>query len=393
MTRRLLLSILVCGVILSTAALAYAPYLLRLLYEGYPAAIWPAPGAFAEISGKSPPVPIARSSDASERALPSDLAKVFDASGGRAILIDRAGRLELEHYSAGFGPSTKFNSFSMAKSLVGALIFKSYAEARIRSLDISIGEILSDYGDAAFQAVTIRDLLRMRGGVLFHRDDPLATEDQTKDLERVLYNPFGPMARLHAEGPTAIRLNLTANKSLANDFRYQNVNTAILAALLEKLYSRPIADLLSEKIWRPAGAGAAQWRRSHDSGSVSAYCCIFATSYDWIRVARYLLRNGTASKPFLPEPLWRELMGLDLQSAALHSVVYGYHFRHDILDRPGEALQGRFTYMLGQGGQILYILPEHDLIVLRFGERTQLLHTTLYAASRLFGAPAVNARP
>jgi hypothetical protein len=34
--------------------------------------------------------------------------------------------------------------------------------------------------------------------------------------------------------------------------------------------------------------------------------------------------------------------------------------------------------MLGQGGQILYMLPEQDLVILRFGEKMQLLHSTLY---------------
>ena len=33
------------------AALAYAPYLPRLLWEGYPGATWPAHGSFGEIEG------------------------------------------------------------------------------------------------------------------------------------------------------------------------------------------------------------------------------------------------------------------------------------------------------------------------------------------------------
>ncbi len=386
MRSKLIVTALAAIFAISGGAVAYAPYLPRLLYEGYPAAVWPSPGAFAEIAGASALAPINRRADASARALPADLAAIFEASGGHALLVDRGGRLELEHYAGGFGEATRFNSFSMAKSLVGALVFKALAEGRLASLDVAIGDILPDYGDAAFRAVTLRDLLRMRGGVLFQRDDPLAA-DETKDIEGALYNPFGPMARLHAEGLGAIRTSLTADHAIADRFRYENVNTAIVAAALEKLYGRSVAALLSEKLWRPAGAAAAQWRRYNDRAAVSAYCCIFATARDWIRIGRYLIDNGTPSEPFLPEALWRELMGFDLDAAVLRQGVYGYHLRHDVLDRAGEPLQGGFSYMLGQGGQLLYLLPKHHLVVLRVGERMQLLHSTLYGAWNALSLP------
>ncbi|MGI9407442.1 MAG: hypothetical protein ACR2O4_13810, partial [Hyphomicrobiaceae bacterium] len=60
----------------------------------------------------------------------------------------------------------------------------------------------------------------------------------------------------------------------------------------------------------------------------------------------------------------------------------GLHIRHDILDRPGEPIQGRFAYMMGQGGQVVYLMPSHDLVVVRFGGRHQKLHSTLYEVWR-----------
>jgi hypothetical protein len=51
-----------------------------------------------------------------------------------------------------------------------------------------------------------------------------------------------------------------------------------------------------------------------------------------------------------------------------------------VLDRPGQQLQCPFTYFFGQNGQLLYLMPEHDLVVYRAGERMQLLHSTLYGA-------------
>jgi hypothetical protein len=48
-----------------------------------------------------------------------------------------------------------------------------------------MGGFLPGYGDDAFRADTIGDLLRMRRGVLFYRDGPLAGDDP-KDLESFL---------------------------------------------------------------------------------------------------------------------------------------------------------------------------------------------------------------
>ncbi|MEM7300106.1 MAG: hypothetical protein AAF468_03395 [Pseudomonadota bacterium] len=42
-----------------------------------------------------------------------------------------------------------------------------------------------------------------------------------------------------------------------------------------------------------------------------------------------------------------------------------------------------FLYFMGQGGQTTYLVPQHDLAVVRFGDDHQLLHSTLYEAARL----------
>ena len=68
-----------------------------------------------------------------------------------------------------------------------------------------------------------------------------------------------------------------------------------------------------------------------------------------------------------------------MMSAAANTDLQVYH---NVLDRPGEALQGRFTYMFGSGGQIVYMMPQRKLVVVRFGRQMQLLHSTLYAAWR-----------
>lgn len=77
------------------------------------------------------------------------------------------------------------------------------------------------------------------------------------------------------------------------------------------------------------------------------------------------------------------LLGRDLDPGDLVDGVYRSQIRYDILDRDGETLSGPFLYFSGLNGQITYIVPDRDLIVVRFGDGYQLLHSTLYEANRL----------
>ena len=138
--RRLLivLALVLAGAV--TATLAYAPYLPQLVAEGVPPLTWPAPGHFATIQGAETPRDLRIVEAATSRPLPPDLAAAFSDKGGKALLVAHAGRLELERYAPGADAQTRFNSFSMAKSLVGALVYRALAEGKLTNLDQTLGE-------------------------------------------------------------------------------------------------------------------------------------------------------------------------------------------------------------------------------------------------------------
>ncbi len=144
MMRRVLLGLGLAVVILLGGALAYAPYLPSLALEGFPALTWSGRGAYAEIAGARTPGDLHVSASAATTPLVPELATPFTEKGGKALLVYRDGALALEHYEAGADQTTRFNSFSMAKSLVGALIYRALAEGKLQSLDQTLGELLPD---------------------------------------------------------------------------------------------------------------------------------------------------------------------------------------------------------------------------------------------------------
>ncbi|MCP5000659.1 MAG: serine hydrolase [Hyphomicrobiales bacterium] len=306
---------------------------------------------------------------------------LFDERGGSALLIWQGGELRGQHFDAGVTPETRFNSFSMVKSLVGALVLRAHADGLIGNLADPIGTYLPDIGDDTFRRVPIDRFLTMRSGVALETGDLKAMSDaELKPIEDYALNPFSPLARLHMEGLEPLAAQLRTDPATIGQYNYQNLNTAILGRLVSVVYGMPLEHVLMEKIWRPSGAEEAFWRAPVENQPVTAYCCLFATPGDWANIGVFLMHNGTPAQPFLPQSLWRDLFGASLQNEQLVSGHYGKHIFHNILDRQGEKLQGPFTYMIGRGGQMTYMMPEHDLVVVRFGDGYPLLHSTLYGA-------------
>ena len=258
----------------------------------------------------------------------------------------------LAHYADGVTSETKLNSYSMVKSLIGALTLKAIADGRLRSLDEPLSEALPGVGDVSLGRVTLRELLEMRSGIEVEVHG-LKSVSGDKDVEATKMDLFGAMARLHTGGLDAIATELKSDPALRQAYSYQNVSTALLGKLLARAYRMPLEQALALELWVPAGAGPAEWRRYGEGLEVTAYCCLYARPMDWARIGVFLMRNGTPGKPFLPEPLWRAFLGLDLASAEVADGRYGLHIRQDLLDRPGRAAAGQVQLSHGEPG------PDH----------------------------------
>ena len=358
--RVFMISLLAAGTF-SVGTIAFAPQVPTLLREGFPPDVWTGKGRYVQVAGVDGDVAIGAST------IPAAARTRFDAADGRAILVDQGGTLIFESYGNGIKSSDRLNSFSLVKSLVGALVIRALADQRIGSLN----DPLSLYLGPKAPDIAVGDALTMTSG-LFYDGEP------SKSVDDAGFSPFGPLAKLHVFGTKAVLPDLAVDPAAKGQFAYQSVNTALLGAVLEVAYDRPLPELLSDLIWKPAGAASADWRAYSKAEGVSAYCCLYARPEDWLHVGRYLLNNGTPEVPFLPADLWQDFIRPDLTTSERHESTYGWHLRHDVLDRGGEALAGPFAYFMGRGGQMLYLLPDSDIVVVRFGESPQLLHSTLY---------------
>jgi len=360
--RRFMILVCLALPLLAGTVLAFVPQLPLLLREGFPSETWPAEGQFLTVQGAaSAPADLAGAGEIAPAAQDR-----FSDSGARALLVDQGGAMSA-HFADGIDEASRLNSFSLVKSLVGALVLRAHSDGLIPDLDVP----LAAYLDPEAPDATIRQALSMTSGLISNGEPAKSVDDEG-------FSPFGPLAELHAFGVEAVLPELEADADAQGVFAYQSVNTALLGAVLEQVHDRPLPDILSEQIWQQAGAAEAYWRANPSSGNASAYCCLYARPLDWLLVGRFLLENGATDAPFLPEALWQDWLLPQLSPDQRRAGAYGWHLRHDVLDREGAGVAGPFAYFMGHGGQMVYLLPEQDAVVVCFGETPQLLHSTLY---------------
>lgn len=396
---------------LGSGAVAYRyPHVIAIAEEGFPAKVWPAKGIYVDVVGKPKQWPHKFEANARlDTEFGKKLQQLNIDNETDALVAYHKGELKYAYFRDGFSEKTQFNSYSMAKSLIGYLVLKAIDEGEIDGLDTPIGTYLIDLKDEALKKQTIERFLSMRSGLRIEKKGPPKplAKDAKRGADKDASNPFTLLAQMHIEGLPGILDYLEMPENPSDEYHYQNVNTALLGLMLTRIYKKPLNVLLSQKIWKPAGASHAHWRTYTDEGSVTPYCCLFATVEDWAKVAYFLSKNGMTMEqahhlksdrsgndiqlagdeaesaqqltPFLQSSLVLKYMVADrFEKKDLREGVYGLHVRHDILDREGEAIQGPFTYFVGHGGQLVYMLPEHDLVIVRFGRKHTLLHSTVY---------------
>lgn len=376
-----LVLLLICGLIGIGGVVYRYPHVIAIADEGFPAAVWPARGIYVQVTGEPVKWPhkfetkVDTSTEAGKKLLALNLENETDA-----LVAFHQGKLRYAYFRDGILPEAQFNSFSMAKSLIGYLVLKAIDEGEIDSVKSPIGEYLLDLPDKKLSEQTIEHFLTMRSGLDIEKKGPpkpLAM-DAKRGPDKDASNPFTLLAKMHIEGIAGIKSSLKIPDDANYEYHYQNVNTALLGLMLTRVYKQPLNVILSEKIWKPSGATHARWRTYTNAGGVTPYCCLFASAEDWAKVAIFLERNGSKQAPFLSPESLKLINGSAYDEAALRKGVYGLHVRHDILDREGEDIQGRFTYFVGHGGQLVYLFPEQDLVVVRFGRKHTLLHSTIY---------------
>ena len=195
----------------------------------------------------------------------ADFAGFMHAQRVRGILVLHDGRIRLERYAPPHGPSTRWNSFSVAKSITSTLVGAAMKDGYIRSLDDDVTRYIKGLKGSAYEGVTVRQLLTMTSGVKWNED----YTDLNSDVARMYAQPAEPgfdmtvsyVRKLPREAPPGTK------------WVYKTSETNLVGVLVAEATGKPLAEYLSEKIWRAYGTSTSSWPFS---ASAASSCCTTA---------------------------------------------------------------------------------------------------------------------
>jgi CubicO group peptidase (beta-lactamase class C family) len=269
-----------------------------------------------------------------------------------AFLVVHEDRLVRERYFGGSTRASLQTSFSAAKSFVSTLVGIAIDEGLIGSVDDRLTEYLPELAarDPRFRKITLRHLLTMSSGIRYREGGFPSLGDDTYtyygvDLRDVALN------RVRIEGPPGIA------------WEYNNYHPLLLGLVLERTAGTPVSDFMATRLWQPLGAEAdATWNLdSERSGFEKMESGLNARAVDYARFGLLFLHNGEWNGRRIVSEDWvRAATRAGTSTDPARYYGYRYFWWLDV-DRPG-----RF-YALGKYGQYIYVAPDADVVVVRFG--------------------------
>jgi CubicO group peptidase (beta-lactamase class C family) len=206
------------------------------------------------------------------------------------MAIVHRGRLVFEHYANGMTAETPHILMSVSKSMLGLLVEKL-------GLDTGreVSEIIPEMRATAYRGATLRHLLDMRAGIAWDENYLASSGPIIEYRKSTGWNPLGPgeaPSDLHSfyanlkeqDGPHGGRLH------------YTSPNSDLLGWVIERATGARYADLMSELVWKPAGAERSAYITVDRLGAPRCAGGMCVTLRDLARVGVWVLEQGMTER-------------------------------------------------------------------------------------------------
>lgn len=272
------------------------------------------------------------------------LEKTLRDNKTRAFLVIHKDTIIYERYFKGRNEQSYLTSFSMAKSTISSLLGIAIGEGKIPDVHQPITRYLTELDSAVYGKVTIEHLLQHTSGLKF------------SGIGKIYY------------GKDVLKHSLPKGflQAPGTGFRYENANSQLLGIIIERVYQKPIYELWHDKVWSRIGTERPfRWAldsRKHQHAKV--FCCLDATARDFARLGRVWMNKGKYKDQNIIPEAWMETVQQPLISEGA-AVNYKYQF--------WQAPKGYGCFLAaGMFGQMVFMCPERELMIVRLGERHHL---------------------
>lgn len=289
------------------------------------------------------------------RSVTQDFEQFLDQTNTVAFLVIKEDVLLYEGYFNGYSHDSTVTSFSAAKSFVSALVGIAIAEGYIDSVEDPITKYVPELSakDPRYQNITLRHLLTMASGIRYEEHGLPWSDDAS--------TYYAPDLRL-----VAISSPIAGEPGQV--FHYNNFHPLLLGLVLERATGRPVAQYLQEKIWQPLGMEApGSWSLdSQRSGFEKMESGINGRAIDFAKFGRLFLNQGSWNGAQLIPAAW-----VDESTRRDTTTDPAEEYQYLWWVNTGVAGEHHFL-AAGKHGQYIYVVPQHNLVMVRFGKTDPL---------------------
>ena len=291
---------------------------------------------------------------------------LLEATFTDGFIVLKGGKIIAEFYMNGMTERSLHLSQSVAKSVTA-----SVAGVLIHGGQLDPGAPLTQYlpelAATAYAGATVQHVLDMTSGVRFGEE----YTDRFSDIGMTdVASGWKPVP--HEKPPTGqwpvslwqqILTLKTKEAEHGSRFRYRSIETDVLAFAMERASGKRLAELVGEHLWQPMGAGESACFTVDRSGYALAQGGFNATLRDYARVGLVHLGLGTFNGQAILPAQWiidirrggHGLFNADGRELFPNGV---YRNQFWVEDATRETVMARGIF-----GQLVYIAPEHDLVV------------------------------
>ncbi|OWK29334.1 serine hydrolase domain-containing protein [Sphingomonas dokdonensis] len=205
------------------------------------------------------------------------------------LIVVQDGKVRLERYARGLTREGRWTSFSVAKSFTSTLVGAAIKDGYIGSVEEPVTKYIPELAGSGYDGVTIAQLLTMTSGVKWNED----YTDPQSDVARMLSVPVPPGAN-----PTvAYMRTLKREAEPGTKWVYKTGETNLIGVLVANAVKKPLANYLSETVWRRYGMERDAYWMVDASGQEVAGCCLSVGLRDYARMGQLALEGGAGIVP------------------------------------------------------------------------------------------------
>jgi CubicO group peptidase (beta-lactamase class C family) len=202
-------------------------------------------------------------------------------TGTDGLAIVHRGRLVFERYANGMSDETPHILMSVSKSMLGLLAHEVKLDTGALATSL-----MPELKGTAYEGATVGHLLDMRAGIVWDEDYLAASGPIVEYRKATGWNP--------SDTPSDLRSfykKLNETRQHGGPVHYVSPNSDLLGLLIERATGRRYAELMSERVWKKAGAERSAYVTVDRLGAARAAGGMCATLRDLARVGQWLIEE------------------------------------------------------------------------------------------------------